>query len=51
MQNILTRTTRACSNNVVIGKPPKHIKTYTIALADQQSGLASSAMLHTLYQS
>jgi hypothetical protein len=46
-QNILTRTTCARSNNVVSHpNASKHI-----ALAAQQSGFASSAMLRTLYQS
>ncbi len=46
-QNILTRTTRALSNNVVSHpNASKHI-----ALAAQQSEFASSAMLRTLYQS
>jgi hypothetical protein len=46
-QNILTRTTRAHSNNVV--SHPKASKL--IALAAQQSGFASSAMLRMLYHS
>jgi hypothetical protein len=47
-QNIITRTTRAsCSNNVV--SHPNASKP--IALAAQQSGFASSAMLRTMYQS
>jgi hypothetical protein len=47
-QNILTRTTRARSNNVVVSHPNA---SNPIALAAQQSGFASSAMLRTLYQS
>jgi hypothetical protein len=46
-QNILTRTTRARSNNVV--SHPNTSKR--IAFAAQQSGFASFAMLPTLYQS
>ena len=46
-QNSLTRTTRACSNNVE--SHPNASKP--IALAAQQSGFAGSAMLRTLYQS
>jgi hypothetical protein len=46
-QNSLTRTTRARSNNVE--SHPNASKP--IALAAQQSGFASSAMLHPLYQS
>jgi hypothetical protein len=44
MQNSLTRTTCAHSNNVV--NHPNASKL--IALATQASGFASSAMLHTL---
>jgi hypothetical protein len=46
-QNSHTRTFRAHSNNAV--SHPKASKP--IALAAQQSGFASSAMLRTLYQS